>query len=96
MREPFFRWHRGGFKESLDTAVHYKTADELKMIISQAVEIKDDTKLKTKYMGVDSRVGYLHTHMVLVNDQPIGFVTTADTEYENTNPLSPVMYTEDE
>lgn len=78
---PFFRWHRGGMKESLNTAVHVKNMDDLKTVLSQSMLMTEDTNIKVQYYSYDDRLA-LHTYVVLVNGYITGFISNDKYEWQ--------------
>lgn len=78
---PFFRWHRGGMKESLDTAIHVKNMGDLKTVLSQSMLMTEDTSINVQYYGYDDRLA-LHTYVVLVNGYITGFICNDKYEWQ--------------
>ena len=78
-----FRWHRGGYAESMATVVPASTLDDLKKIYegSELKEPGDATLTVEPYNGTDRRNNW-NTHIVKVNGSPIGFTDGMPSEPE--------------
>lgn len=63
-----FRFHRGGYAESMDTAVECRSMSKLRLIIKARA---NDTVTVEPYGGIDNRNGW-DTYIVMHNGHPIG------------------------
>lgn len=74
METPFFRLHRGGFEESMETAATVKDMEELKQFLSNHIPMtEDNTNIFVNYYTYDERLS-LHTYYVLANGYVVGFI----------------------
>ena len=70
-----FRWHRGGFTESMSTETEFETVTQLFECLQQEAQspIKHVLDVSIdRYGGVDPRNGW-DTHIVMVHGYPVGF-----------------------
>lgn len=65
-----FRWHRGGYEESMATVQKCHCMDELEYILKTGGFYGKIDVLK--YCGTDPRNGW-DTYLVLVDGEPVGF-----------------------
>lgn len=67
-----FRWHRGGYEESMATVVPVRSKSELVTIILDSFLFPENHIEIKPYSGIDPRNGW-DTHLVSVNGKAVGF-----------------------